>query len=197
MSKAFIHYKELGSKAGSYRITLPGVAVILIVFASVLPYAITSNTKAFLILTTLALAGVAMGLLAGKSRLSADVDAQGLMYGFLAAGVVGISGIILHFTSLSITGLVLIYSAVAEELAFRFGAQRLAERVMGPSIALIFQAGLFMLYHWMVYPGYSLAAAYPLIAGLVFGTVNMVTKDLTPSLIAHVLVNALVAIFLG
>jgi len=196
MSKALLHGKERNGGRG-YRISLPGLVIILIVFAAVLPYAIPSGDPAFLVLATLVLSGTALGLLAGPFRLETRVDAQSLMYGLLAAGAVGISQMVLQFSALSSVRAVVIFAAVAEELAFRFGVQRFAERIMGPTIALVFQAGLFMLYHWVVYPGYSLSAAYPLIAGLVFGAVNTLSRDLTPSLLAHTAVNALVAISFG
>ncbi len=195
MSKALLHSKDKG--VANYRISLPGLVIILAVFAAVLPYAVPSGDPAFFVLATIALMGAAMGLLAGPPRIDPSVDVGSVMYGVLAAAVVGISGLVLHLTELSSVRSVVIFAAVAEELGFRFGVQRLAEKIMGPAVALIFQAGLFMLYHWVVYPGYELTAAYPLIAGLVFGSVNMLTKDLTPSLIAHVAVNALVAISLG
>ena len=197
MSKALISSKLSVVRPASFRISLVGLFIILFVFAGVLPYVVKYQSNAFLILTTLALAGVSLGLLAGGVRFDLRVDSISLAYGLLGAGVVGVSAMLLHFTSLSITGLVLIYSAVAEELAFRFGVLRFSERIMNVWFAIVFQAGLFMLYHWMVYPGYSLISAYPLIAGLVFGWIDVYANDLTPSLLAHVLVNALVAISLG
>jgi membrane protease YdiL (CAAX protease family) len=195
MSKVLIHINNI--RRTDYRITLPGLAIILLVFAAVLPYAIPSGDRAFVILATIALTGVSMGLLAGIPKLEAGLDTNSVMYGLLAMAVVGIAGVMLSYATLSSVKAVIIFAAVAEELGFRFGVQRLAEKVMGTAVALVFQAGLFMLYHWMVYPGYTFQAAYPLIAGLVFGAVNMFTRDLSSSLIAHVSVNVLVALSLG
>ncbi len=195
MSKVLI--KKLGSSS-NYRITLPGLVIILVGFAALLPYCLRYDPKAFFILSSVALAGVSLGLLAGPPKFEVRTDVGSVMYGLLAAAVIGVLSLTLHvIDSLSTVRYVILYAAICEELGFRFGAQRLGEVVFGPYVALIFQAGLFMLYHWCVYPGYSLVAAYPLIAGLVLGSVNMVCRDLTPSLIAHVCVNALVAMSLG
>ena len=179
-----------------YRISLIGIFTILVVFAAVMPYSVSMPKESLVILTSIALVGVALGLLAGPPKLEMRLNINSLLYGLLGFSVLGITSLNIGLIStLSIHGYVYIVAAVCEELAFRFGIQRFAERVMGPLIALIFQAGLFMLYHWMVYPGYSLLAAYPLIAGLVLGAVNMLTKDLTAPLIAHVLNNALVILW--
>ncbi len=198
MSKALISSRLSGVRPASFRISLVGLFIILAVFAGVLPYVVKYESKAFMVLTTLAMAGISLGLLAGGVRFDLRFDPVSLAYGLLGAGVVGASAMLLRITSsLSVTGFVLVYSAVAEELAFRFGVLRFAERIMSVWFAVVFQAGLFMLYHWMVYPGYSLTAAYPLIAGLVFGWIDVYANDLTPSLLAHVMVNVLVAISLG
>ena len=176
-----------------YKISIVGLAIILVVFAAVLPYSLRVPRDSLIVLTSIALMGAALGLLAGPPKLDVELDMNSLLYGLLGFSILGITSLNIGvIESLSIHGYVYIVAAVCEELAFRFGIQRFAEKVMGPLIALIFQAGLFMLYHWMVYPGYSLLAAYPLIAGLVLGAVNMLAKDLTAPLIAHVLNNALV-----
>lgn len=190
MERALVHRKEYRSK---YRITLPGVAIILVVFATVLPYAIPSGDPAYFVLATIGLTGVTMGMLAGIPRIDLRVDMDSVMFGLLGTAVIGISSMFVSFSYMSVAG-VLVFAAVCEELGFRFGVQRLAERVMGSFVALVFQAGLFMLYHWVVYPGYEVVAAYPLVAGLVLGAVYMWTKDLTAPLIAHVIVNSLVAL---
>ena len=100
-----------------------------------------------------------------------------------------------RISTLGIHGYVYIVAAVCEELGFRFGVQRFDERIFGHFIASIFQAGLFMLYYWVVYPGYTLTAVYPLIAGLILRAVNMLAEDLTAPLIAHILNNALVILW--
>jgi len=193
MSHALIHGKELARSAREYRISLPGLIIILIVFAAVLPYSLQEHGQAFLILSSLALFGVALGLLAGPPRIDVRFDETSLIYSVLGFAVIGVTSMVTGLVnSLDMSRTLFIYAAVCEELAFRFGVQRFAERVFGPFVALIFQAGVFMLYHWMVYPGYALVAAFPLIAGLVLGMLNMMCKDLTAPLIAHALNNAMV-----
>ena len=194
MSKAFLAVRALrGVK--EYRISMPGLVILLLGFAALAPYCLKYDAKAFFILSSVAMGGAALGLLAGPPRLELRVDMRSVVLGLMAAGVIGLTNLVMHATALSMVSYTVLYAAICEELAFRFGVQRLAERVMGPAVGVVFQAGLFMLYHWMVYPGYTLFAAYPLVAGLVFGTVNMTTRDLTPSLIAHFTVNALAMSF--
>ena len=195
MSKAFLAFK--GKSGYGYRITLPGLVILLVGFAALMPYCLKYDAKAFFVLSAVAFGGAALGLLAGPPKLELRVDTYSVMMGLLAAGVVGITNLFMHVAQLSVVGYTVLYAAVCEELAFRFGVQRLAERVMGLAVGIVFQAGLFMLYHWVVYPGYTFMAAYPLIAGLVFGSVNALSGDLTPSLVAHFTVNLLVAFSFG
>jgi len=195
MSHALIHGKELARSAREYRISLPGLIIIMFVFASVLPYSLTlrEGSQSFLILSSLALLGVALGLLAGPPKLDVRLEGTSLMYGIMGFAVIGVASMLTGlFSSLDMSGVLFIYAAVCEELAFRFGVQRFAEKVFGVWVGLIFQAGLFCLYHWLVYPGYSVTAAFPLIAGLILGMLNVMCRDLSAPLLAHVLNNAMV-----
>jgi membrane protease YdiL (CAAX protease family) len=186
-------YKIEGS---SYRISGAGVFIIAAVFTSILVYVVSPdvNKQALFTLSSVGMFGVVMGLLAGLPRISVKVDGMSLLYGLLGAAVISVSAAFLQLGRLSLEmgKVVFIYAAVCEELAFRFGLQRFLARVLNDWFAWVMQAAAFMLYHWMVYPGYEVMAAFPLIAGLILGGLNALSKDLTAPLTAHVINNAIV-----
>lgn len=139
----------------------------------------------------IAILGMALGFLAGLPKLSMRINVKAIGLGLAAYLVILIIQLLIFKLKLSYTLTFYFLAAVLEELGFRFGLQRFLEKITKSAhLAILIQAVIFMIYHYMVYPGYEgVIAAYPLIAGLVLGTAYYYAKDLTAPLIAHVLTN--------
>ena len=174
---------------GFYRISLIALLLIAFVFASVLVYVVQGEEKFFFILSSVAAFGVGMGLLAGRVKIELRVNWIALGFGVLGGLLIMLCMQLLALSILPLSRLILLYAAVCEELGFRFGLQRFLARFLKDFWALVIQAGVFAVYHWSVYPGYTELSLYPLIAGLILGVLNAMTRDLTAPMTAHLLVN--------
>jgi len=190
---AWVKKIEAEKVYSGYEVSL--VALVLTFFgATALFVYVVSDSEWFNlgVLGGLFACGVGMGLIAGIPRITPRLNSRALVFGFIGfLAVLPISAFIHLSSALSIASTsTVLFAAIAEEWFFRFGLQRLLERFTNPWIALFLQAGAFMVYHWRVYPGYNFtAAAFPLIAGLIFGVINVVSKDISASMLAHFLNN--------
>ncbi len=179
-----------GEGESKYKISLVGLALIL-GGAMVVGYYLLSepeeNVTLIARIGSIAMLLMILGIPQGVN-ISLKLDHKALFYGIMGFGLLLVIRFFMGFT-LSITGWVVLYlSAVFEELGFRFGLQRFLERFMGVA-GIVVQAGVFMVYHWMVYPGYELVSLFPFLGGLVLGTIYYLSKDLSAPLLAHVLNN--------
>ncbi len=180
-----------------YEVSL--IALILTAFASMACFVYVVNARdsyALAVLGGLMGAGVGMGLVAGAPRITSRLNARAVMWGVIGAVAILPLQAFIHLSVtatqfLDVSGAsVVLFAAVAEEWFFRFGLQRLLERFTNPWVALIIQAGVFAVYHWRVYPGYDVTSvAFPMIAGLILGTVNIMTKDISASMTTHFINN--------
>ena len=187
---------EKAAKAGGgYRLSVFGVAVMVAGLAAALPYVVSDDPNPFLALTALFAAGLAMAFTVGGVKLSPRAETVPLLVGLGAGAAITAGSMVLGLGKLAVINPIPLYAAVAEEFFFRGGIQTVATKALrSPALGIIISAGLFALFHWQVYPGYSYSYFYPLVAGLVLAAAYEVTHDLTSSLTAHFMINLLASI---
>lgn len=191
MTQVYDFSRRPSGGRSSYTISLVGLLIILS-GGMVAGYYLLSYGEEVVFflakLATISMVLMLLGIMVGGVNVSFKFNAESLLYGIIGFAVLMVVRIVVGYT-LSLDRLVVFLAAIFEELGFRFGLQRFLERVVGPYIAIIVQASVFMIYHWLVYPGFELISIFPLIGGLVLGTVYWLSRDLSASLIAHVLNN--------
>ncbi len=166
-----------------------------------------------ILLSISAIVSVGLYILIDRSILSyiRRVNTKGLILsistGFLTVSTSTIIAIIIYYlapevlkTSESITNLLLaenlfqvifavvIMAPIIEELIFRLLVYKELRKVLGVKISIVLQALLFGLYHANIYQ-----FAYAFIIGLIFGYIFHKTKNLTTTIIAH-MINNLVSV---
>ena len=182
----------------SYKVGIVSILLMVFIFGTILLMIVSPeiDPRFFFILSTIMCMGFVMGVLAGLPRLSIVPDMNAVLIGLTGYVALAVGTFILglDLSILNTSTLTLLYAPLAEEIAFRFGLHRFLARFMKDYMALVIQAVIFGIYHWMVYPGYTELAWYPILAGLIFGILNTMTRNLDAPLIAHFLNNLTVAI---
>jgi membrane protease YdiL (CAAX protease family) len=82
--------------------------------------------------------------------------------------------------------------AVGEEDLFRTGVTNyLLQHLQAPFLAMLFSAGIFMVYHLAVYADSGVALLYVFSAGLIFAYCDEFSGEDTPSKVTHIINNIL------
>ena len=189
-------HKLGGAASKDYSVSAVAIGLTIFSFFAVLVYAVDPafDATAVMVLSSIAFAGVSMGLLLGVPSISTRVKSDSLMWGITVGMILLVTSAVIKVTaSLSIAKLLYLYAAVAEEWGFRYGLQRLLAKVWNPWVAWVGQAFAFMIYHWVVYPDVTVIA-FPLVAGLLLGAVHDITKDLSAPMLAHFMNNLYVVL---
>ncbi|MBY8999061.1 MAG: CPBP family intramembrane metalloprotease, partial [Candidatus Thorarchaeota archaeon] len=87
------------------------------------------------------------------------------------------------------TIIVLALPPIFEELIFRVGVFLAVREVAGTIIAVVTQAGLFALYHFIVWSPDLQYAFVLFFGGIVFQMIFLQSKNILSSMIAHAIVN--------
>lgn len=190
----FAAHRKVG-KVGRYRLSAFGIAIMVAGLAASLPYVVSNDPNPFLALTSLFAAGAAMAFTIGGMRPVTRFEATPAMVGLGAGAAIAVGSMVLGLGKLATIDPIPLYAAVSEEFFFRGGLQSTVTKTLkSPIIGIIFSAGLFAMFHWQVYPGYTYSYFYPLVAGLVLAAAYEVTHDLTAPLTAHFMINLLASL---
>ena len=188
MERHRLYIEQVGTR---YKISIIGIGVLLGTFLALGPYILMMGNELdpLIKISAISMFGLMLGFIAGLPKLDMKIDIKAVGIGLVAYACIAIIKIMQAPLSIASTAFY-VTAAVLEELGFRLGLQRFLERILrNPHIAIIIQATAFMIYHWLVYPGYEAISVFPLISGLVLGYSLYISKDLTAPLIAHVLNN--------
>ena len=171
-------------------------AIMILIYSSTFPSTMNLSMLNMVLLVT----GISGALLFHTLQVSGSIDLKAVEYGLMVAVVVIISNIMIvnikYYSQVPPInlGLFMILVAVAEETAIRGFLMPVFISKIGVWPGIILSSASWMIYHWYVSSGNPVFLTTIFLAGLILGYIDIMTKSLTPSLLAHVLNNLLVII---
>ena len=160
------------------------LGVILLVYFSVI-----EALKSIQILVIM-LAGLTLALIFRTIEFTYTYDYQAILYGLIAVLGVSLSGIATFILAQAISSTYyLVLIAIAEEILVRGFMLPVFARYSNPYLGIVASSVVWSVYHIVTANLETTYFIYILLSGLVYGYIDVYTRSLTPSLLAHTLIN--------